>query len=357
METHWIEFAGMLVRWLHVIAGIAWIGSSFYFIWLDRSLEAPEPGSDEARKGVGGHLWAVHGGGFYNPQKYTVAPARLPERLHWFKWEAYTTWLSGTALLFLVYWLHAGTMMLDPSKGDQAPWQAVALGAECVLDAAQTAPTPLVGGGTHDPLFRQLLADATGRSRDLEQRLALHDRQIVGKRMEGLHEQAPGPRLDVGIVFQQPTLLPWQTVLDNVLLPIRTLGMDEVAGRKRALELLELVGLAKFASHYPNELSGGMQQRVGIARGIIHDPKLLLMDEPFAALDAMSREHMMIELQRIWLATKKSVVFITHSIPEAVYLSNRVVVMSPRPGRITEVVNVNLGANQIGRAHVCTPVT
>ena len=129
METHWIEFAGMLVRWLHVIAGIAWIGSSFYFIWLDRSLEAPEPGSDEARKGVGGHLWAVHGGGFYNPQKYTVAPARLPERLHWFKWEAYTTWLSGTALLFLVYWLHAGTMMLDPSKGDQAPWQAVALGA------------------------------------------------------------------------------------------------------------------------------------------------------------------------------------------------------------------------------------
>jgi len=101
-----------------------------------------------------------------------------------------------------------------------------------------------------------------------------------------------GPRPDVVIVFQQPTLVPWQTVLDNVLLPIRTLGMDEVAGRKRALELLELVGLAKFASHYPNELSGGMQQRVGIARGIIHDPKLLLMDEPFAALDAMSREHM-----------------------------------------------------------------
>jgi uncharacterized membrane protein len=117
MDAHWIEFAGMLVRWLHVIAGIAWIGSSFYFIWLDRSLEPPEPGSEEARKGVGGHLWAVHGGGFYNPQKYTVAPARLPERLHWFKWEAYTTWLSGTALLVLVYWLHAGTMMLDPGRG------------------------------------------------------------------------------------------------------------------------------------------------------------------------------------------------------------------------------------------------
>jgi NitT/TauT family transport system ATP-binding protein len=151
-----------------------------------------------------------------------------------------------------------------------------------------------------------------------------------------------GPRPDVGIVFQQPTLLPWQTVLDNVLLPIRTLGMDEVAGRKRALELLELVGLAKFASHYPNELSGGMQQRVGIARGIIHDPKLLLMDEPFAALDAMSREHMMIELQRIWLATKKSVVFITHSIPEAVFLSDRIVVLSERPGRTVREVRVDL---------------
>lgn len=157
-------------------------------------------------------------------------------------------------------------------------------------------------------------------------------------------EGAPitGPRRDVGIVFQQPTLLPWQTVLDNVLLPIRTLGMDGVAGRQRALELLELVGLAKFASHYPNELSGGMQQRVGIARGIIHDPKLLLMDEPFAALDAMSREHMMIELQRIWLATKKSVVFITHSIPEAVFLSDRIVVLSERPGRTVREVRVDL---------------
>ena len=124
-----MDFAGMLVRWLHVIAGIAWIGSSFYFIWLDRSIEPPEPGSEEAKKGVGGHLWAVHGGGFYNPQKYTVAPAKLPERLHWFKWEAYTTWLSGTAMLVLVYWLHAGSMMLDPGKGSLLPWQAVALGA------------------------------------------------------------------------------------------------------------------------------------------------------------------------------------------------------------------------------------
>ena len=133
MDSYWLDFAGMLVRWLHVIAGIAWIGSSFYFIWLDRSLEPPEPGSEEEKKGVGGHLWAVHGGGFYNPQKYTVAPARLPEKLHWFKWEAYTTWLSGTAMLVLVYWLHAGTMMLDPGKSALMPWQAVARGAGAML--------------------------------------------------------------------------------------------------------------------------------------------------------------------------------------------------------------------------------
>jgi len=99
MEAHLIEMLGMLLRWLHVIAGIAWVGSSFYFVWLDDSIEPPPPDSEEARKGVSGELWAVHGGGFYNPQKYAVAPARLPDKLHWFKWEAYTTWLSGTALL------------------------------------------------------------------------------------------------------------------------------------------------------------------------------------------------------------------------------------------------------------------
>ncbi|MBK8064351.1 MAG: ABC transporter ATP-binding protein [Betaproteobacteria bacterium] len=151
-----------------------------------------------------------------------------------------------------------------------------------------------------------------------------------------------GPRPDVGIVFQQPTLLPWQTVLDNVLLPVRTLGMDLAAGRDKAMQLLKLVGLDKFARHYPNELSGGMQQRVGIARGIIHDPTLLLMDEPFAALDAMTREHMMLELQRIWMATGKSVVFITHSIPEAVFLSDRIAVLSARPGRTIREVEIDL---------------
>ena len=107
MDPYYVDFLGMLVRWLHIIAGIAWIGSSFYFIWLDNSIEPPPPGSEAAKKGVGGELWAVHGGGFYNPQKYTVAPPALPDKLHWFKWEAYTTWLSGTALLVLTYWIRA----------------------------------------------------------------------------------------------------------------------------------------------------------------------------------------------------------------------------------------------------------
>jgi NitT/TauT family transport system ATP-binding protein len=151
-----------------------------------------------------------------------------------------------------------------------------------------------------------------------------------------------GPRRDVGIVFQQPTLLPWQSTLDNVLLPVRTLNLDMKAGREKAQALLRLVGLEKFSQHYPHELSGGMQQRVGIARGLVHDPTLLLMDEPFASLDAMTREHMTLELQRIWMAASKSVVFITHSIPEAVFLSDRIVVLSARPGRTIREVEVDL---------------
>ena len=128
MEAHLIEILGMLLRWLHVVAGIAWVGSSFYFVWLDDSLDPPAPGSDAARKGVSGELWAVHGGGFYNPQKYAVAPASLPEKLHWFKWDAYTTWLSGTALLVIVYWLRAQAMMVDPSVAALTSAQAVGIG-------------------------------------------------------------------------------------------------------------------------------------------------------------------------------------------------------------------------------------
>lgn len=155
-------------------------------------------------------------------------------------------------------------------------------------------------------------------------------------------EAVAGPRHDVGVVFQQPTLLPWKTVLGNVLVPIRCLKRPIKDYRERAVSLLRLVGLVDFLDNYPHELSGGMQQRVGIARGLIHDPSILLMDEPFAALDALSREAMMKELQRIWWGTGKSVLFITHSIPEAVFLSDRVVTLSPRPGRVIDSVSIDI---------------
>lgn len=123
-----LEWLNMLIRWLHVITGIAWIGASFYFVWLDNSLRPPAPGSDLANKGVSGELWAVHGGGFYNPQKYMVAPSQLPKELHWFKWEAYSTWLSGFALLTVVYYFNAYAMMVDKSVADLTSWQAVGIG-------------------------------------------------------------------------------------------------------------------------------------------------------------------------------------------------------------------------------------
>jgi NitT/TauT family transport system ATP-binding protein len=151
-----------------------------------------------------------------------------------------------------------------------------------------------------------------------------------------------GPRRDIGVVFQSPVLLPWRTVLENVLLPVDVHRLARDCYRKAALELLSLVGLQEFAHRYPWELSGGMQQRVAIARALIHDPAMLLMDEPFGALDAMTREQMNLELQRIWLERKKTVLFITHSIPEAVFLADRVLVMTPRPGRVTDTVTVDI---------------
>jgi NitT/TauT family transport system ATP-binding protein len=151
-----------------------------------------------------------------------------------------------------------------------------------------------------------------------------------------------GPRDDVAVVFQQATLLPWYSVLENVLLPVRLRGTPSPQNLQRAEELLELAGLSGFSRKYPFELSGGMQQRVSICRALIRDPKILLMDEPFGALDAMTRETMNLELMRLWALHKKTVVFITHSIPEAVLLGDRVVVMSPRPGRITEILDVDI---------------
>lgn len=151
-----------------------------------------------------------------------------------------------------------------------------------------------------------------------------------------------GPRNDVGIVFQDPVLLLWRTVLQNTLLPSEILGLDSNVTIPRAQELIELVGLDGFEDKYPHELSGGMKQRNAIIRALIHDPSLLLMDEPFGALDAMTREQMNLELQRIWLESKKTVFFITHSIPEAVFLADRVVVMTARPGKIAEIIPVDI---------------
>jgi NitT/TauT family transport system ATP-binding protein len=151
---------------------------------------------------------------------------------------------------------------------------------------------------------------------------------------------------DYGMAFQQSGLFEWRTVARNIELPLELKGWDKAKRRARALEMLDLVKLPEFAGHYPWQLSGGMQQRVAIARALAAHPGLLLMDEPFGALDEMTREHMQAELLRICAAAGTTVVFVTHSIPEAVYLADRVVVMSPRPGRITTVVDVGMGRNR-----------
>ena len=143
-----------------------------------------------------------------------------------------------------------------------------------------------------------------------------------------------GARDDVGVAFQQAALLPWKSALENVLLPLRLKGQSNAAAREQAERLLDLVGLKGSRDSFPHELSGGMQQRVSLARSLVRDPSVLVMDEPFSALDAMTRENMMMELQRVWLDKRPSVLFITHSIAEAVFLSDRVLVMSGRPGRV-----------------------
>jgi NitT/TauT family transport system ATP-binding protein len=148
---------------------------------------------------------------------------------------------------------------------------------------------------------------------------------------------------EYGMVFQAPVLFEWRTVEDNVKLPLELIGLDRAERDRRATSMLQLVELAEFARHHPYQLSGGMQQRVAIARALALQPSILLMDEPFGALDEMTRERMNSEVLRIWQQTGTTVVFVTHSIPEAVFLSTRVVVMSARPGRITRVVDVPLG--------------
>ena len=150
------------------------------------------------------------------------------------------------------------------------------------------------------------------------------------------------PRQDTAMVFQSPTLLPWATVVENVLFPLRMMNSLGPTSRDRAHALIDLVGLHGFAEKYPRELSGGMQQRAAICRALVSEPDILLMDEPFGALDALTREEMSLELLRIWAEQPKTIVFVTHSITEAVLLADRVVVMSPRPGQVAEVIDVPL---------------
>ena len=151
-----------------------------------------------------------------------------------------------------------------------------------------------------------------------------------------------GPLEDIGMVFQQPTLLPWRNVLDNVLLPIELIGGSRHKYLSQARELLATVGLAGFESRFPAELSGGMQQRVGICRALVRQPGVLLMDEPFAALDLLTRDEMALELLRICQLRPVTVVFVTHSVTEAVLLSDRVAVMSPRPGRLQQIIDIDM---------------
>jgi len=150
------------------------------------------------------------------------------------------------------------------------------------------------------------------------------------------------PRTDIGIVFQSPVLLEWRTALGNVMLQAEAKKLERGPAERRARALLAAVGLAGFEDKYPHELSGGMRQRVSLCRALIHDPPQLLMDEPFGALDALTRDQLVLDLQRICNERRMTVLFITHSVPEAVFLSDQVIVMTPRPGRIDRVIDIDL---------------
>ncbi|UTR83288.1 ABC transporter ATP-binding protein [Streptomyces cavourensis] len=159
-------------------------------------------------------------------------------------------------------------------------------------------------------------------------------------------ERVKGPRHDIGYVFQRAALLEWRSALRNILLQAEMRRMPSARARARADELIRMTGLTGFEGAYPHELSGGMQQRVALCRALLHEPPVLLMDEPFGALDALTREQLNTELNRIWRTTGTTVLLVTHSISEAVYLADRVVVMSPRPGTITEIIEVGLPAER-----------
>jgi NitT/TauT family transport system ATP-binding protein len=155
-------------------------------------------------------------------------------------------------------------------------------------------------------------------------------------------EQLTGPRREIGIVFQKANLMPWRSVLENVYLPLELMDVPRTETKLQAQALVDLVGLGGFEDWLPRDLSGGMAQRVAIARALVHDPDVLLLDEPFGALDALTRERMSVELRRIWQVRRKTVVMVTHDISEALFLADRVLVLSPRPGKVRLDLSVDL---------------
>jgi NitT/TauT family transport system ATP-binding protein len=179
-----------------------------------------------------------------------------------------------------------------------------------------------------------------GKSTLLKIIAGLIERSQGSVRISG--REVKGPQTELGIVFQTPVLLDWRNVLDNVLVQVELRGLDKRAYRAAAMALLRKVGLEGFEDRMPRELSGGMRQRAAIVRALIHDPPLLMMDEPFGALDALTREQMRIDLEKLWLDRRQTTVFITHGISEAVALADRVVVMTPRPGRVERIIEVDL---------------
>jgi NitT/TauT family transport system ATP-binding protein len=201
--------------------------------------------------------------------------------------------------------------------------------SDVTLDIAEGALVSIVGpSGCGKTTLLKILAD-------------LHQADDGGVQI-GNPTSHFAPGRDVGMVFQQPLLLKWRRILDNVMLPAEILHIPRTQARERAQYLLALVGLAGLDDRYPYELSGGMQQRVAIARALIHDPKLILMDEPFGALDALTRERMNLEMGRIWRESKKTIIFVTHSIQEAVFLGTHCAVLTARPARIADFFSIDL---------------
>lgn len=242
--------------------------------------------------------------------------------------------------------LHPGSVGSQPSPDERAGREGLALQLDGVSKVYRAADGNVEA--LHDVSFsaleRQFVAvvgpSGCGKTTVLKMLAGLIP--VSSGRVEVFGCQIRGPIEDVGVVFQAPVLLRWKNVLENVLFPIEILHRDKRAYKDRAQELLQLVGLEGFEHRHPSELSGGMQQRVSLARALVHDPRLLLMDEPFGALDQLTRHQMNLELLRIWSETHKTTLLITHDIEEAVFLADKVVVMTPRPGKVAAVVQVDL---------------